>query len=233
MKGSYINIMVAVIVLLPNITEAQSFKKDMEAMYNAYLKATDFYAKVDVKMYERTKDTKPNIRRNAIIRKSNYNFFYELDNNKMLMNNKCVVMVDGDNKTVVYKEGKRNKKSSIPDVVAPNFDSLLTDYDKVVYKGIYGKNKLYSITLKNANVKQIDLYLDQDKKWLKKIVYHYNEAIYKIDSRVVITFNGVTDKPNFSKTQFSERQFVVKQNGEMKLTTNYKSYRLIKMDAEY
>lgn len=229
----YINIGVAVLLLLPFFVEAQSFKNDLEAMYSSYTKATDFYAKVEVKMYEKAIDTKPTKHRKATIRKSGWNFLYDIDDTKMLMNDKCAVIVNKEEKIIVYKKGERADLSSVPEIVTPDFDSLLANYDKVVYKGFKGNNKLYTIILEDSHIKQVDVYLDKDKKWLKKMVYYYNKAITDVDSRVVVTFSGISDQPNFSKTQFSEKQFVIKQKGKMTLHPNYKSYRLIEMETAY
>lgn len=232
MKGNYNILWVAVLILLPFTSESQSFKEDIKVMYNSYLKATDFYAKVDVKMYEHSKDATPYVQRKAIIRKSGTNFLYELDKNKMLMNDKCAVIVDDNNKTIVYKKGKQ-AQSQVTDVVVPDFDSLITTYDKVIYKGVQGNSKVYTIILKDANIKQVDIYLEQEKKWLTKLVYHYNETLYKVDSKVIITFSDITDNPKFSSTQFSEKQFVVKENGKNKVHQSYASYRLIEMTEDF
>jgi len=232
MKNKYSVFLIIIICLfISSKNYAQSFKEDLKVMYNSYLNADDFYAKIKIDMYESSKDAQPYETRKAEISKSSMKVLYKLDNDQVLINDKCVVIINDEEKMILYKPGKK-KERSIPDIVMPNFDSLMADYNKVIYKGLVNQSKHYIVNLESSNIKRVDIFLSKESRWLTKLVYYYNEEYYGIDSKVIINFNSITASPNFTKQTFSESQFFRRKNGKVILLPIYKDYRFIEMKEE-
>lgn len=210
----------------------QDIKKDMEQLQAAYSSAVKLHTEAEVSIYENLSDTKAQDRKKAVIKKDGNNYLYSLDNNLMLLNGKCLLMIYPTEKQIVYEKRSPNQEEQLTKSVIPDIDSLLRKTDSVRYRGSRDGMKHYSIYSSKSMIKQTDIFLDAASGGLKKISYLYNTQMLSGTAKVDVDYKLFDTAPVFGTDTFSEKNYIVRNGKQYKAAPKYYGYNVSVIDPD-
>lgn len=229
MKNTFLIILIG---LLSNLTIAQDFKADLKKMHNAFKDASSISCKMKIDVYN---NDKLYTTKRAHINKEKNNYMYSLDDRTMLLNHQYLLMVDKQNKIIVVNEVEEESIKEyieLNQTIFQDIDTLLKSYESWEYLGKKGKNKSYLFTLRSGVIKRAKITIDVSNYTMKNLIYYYDEGT-DTKNRVLISFSGMSLKPNFTKSTFSEKKYIQKVKEEWVASIRYKDYEVIKADNNF
>jgi hypothetical protein len=101
---------------------------------------------------------------------------------------------------------------------------LLKQIDNTVFIDSIGSIHHYSVSSTIGEVVKTDYYIDVNSKLIRKIQQYFDPVKMPDMSKVEITYTLFDTNPQFSETEFSKENFVVKKNGKWFAMPMYKGY---------
>jgi hypothetical protein len=195
------------LIIFTGDVASQNYSEDIKNSAKVFA-SPKLILNVSVNVYASYSETEVFQNYRAEIRKDGDRFYSKMDNTKMLINDKYVVLVYDFDKRVVCSENDRKsrRKNDYSDPGA-QIDSLLLKYDSVAYHGISGNSKRYTIYSSKSLIRRTEVYIDNISGYLKSLVYYYNEQAVPFGNKVRVDYT-VNTKPSFSADEFSEKRFV-------------------------
>lgn len=210
---------------------AQDLKADLTAISQMNQKAQQFHAVAHVKVYPNAQTSTPLMQNKYEIKKQGNAFYYQMDGQRMLLNDHCQLTINDDDKTVVYTKSTEPVDWSAQDML-PDVDSLMRQYDSVVFVGQQKALKTYLIYNSKSPIAKTELTINPTKKSIVAITYSYNNKFYAVNNYVKVTYSTWSYAPNFSAATFSENNFITEQKNAIQLTGDLSAYELIINDFE-
>lgn len=204
---------------------AQNIADDLKKMNALNQKTDQIHAQLTVKIYASEEDKTPSITQHYEIKKKGQALYYKIDQNRMLMNSSCVLMINDKDKSVLYT---KSTGQAVPEqnMMNINMDSLVKAYDSVQYKGTKNEQKHYVLHKKGSPIPTIEIYFDVNGTSISKLVYHYNKTMYPENNLVEINYTKWNYSPQFAADEFSEKKYVASVNNKLQLTAILKGYKL-------
>jgi hypothetical protein len=203
---------------------SQDLKKDMQNMVSYYNNAASLSINIKVNVYQ-DKSSSASLAQNAKIRKKGRNFFYELNDTRMLLSEKSLLMIHENEKDILCRDiTSKEYDEFLKNFITSNLDSVISSYDSLKFKGNIDNDKYYVVYTPKGAIVKTDLYINASSHGLSKLVYYYNDllgAYYKVE----IFFNNST--ATVDNDVFSEEKYIIKSGGKYKLTPAYSNYHLI------
>lgn len=209
------------------VLSAQDLKADFAKMQQAYLEAETFSSTMRMKVYEGESRSTTVMTKTAKLKRSGDQYWYKVDQQTMVMNQKYMLMINGDQKVIVY--GKRGEEAFFnpATVQLPDLEEWMERYESIEFNGTKEGVKHYSIQVEEGAVSNIELYIDATTFLIKKMIYDYKVPAYKQNNTIEVVFTEFDLNPKFEKNQFSEKNYVQNLKGELKTTESYSNYRLV------
>jgi hypothetical protein len=200
-------------------------KKELKKINMAY-RSENLSMDITVLTYKDKNDKTGTALGSGWMRKSGKKYYSKFGKDEMLMNEKGTFIIDNQQKEITFYETENNVIKNPVEI--PDIDSVLAEIDSVLYKGEDGDSKHYCFYDANADIKQTDMYVYKNNSFLKRIVYYYKEDS-KEESydmfKVVIDYKNIKlDKPD--DATFSEKKYVLIEQGKIKTAPAYKAYKL-------
>jgi hypothetical protein len=222
---------VSIICAIHTCFSQSEMSKNLGKITQAYIDAKEFSADVNVEGYRKKQDLSGIVIGKGLIRKSKENYYSRFKDDEMIVNKKCMLIVDHEQRNVKYFNSADMHKMPTS-FEMPKMDSLIKQNDSVVYKGITDGLEHYVFYKAKATITRTDVYVSQTTHFIKNIVYYYttsktegNYGMYK----VVITYENIK-LHNVDNSFFSEKKYVDYKNGKPMLQTAYGNYKLIIAD---
>lgn len=208
-----------VLMALPLSSSGQDFKNTLEQMRSVYEQMNGLHIKMLVTAYE-GKDNKGVIYQLKVdIKKKGNDYLYQYDNNTMLMNERYIIMVDGDSYEMICSRRNSSMSSGATKLFNFDMDSILSFYEEPKYLGRIEKVEYYQVDQKIGAVSQVDLAIDTQTKLIKNMAYQYRQGPY-----VKIEFNLFDGSPSFRDDTFNEGRFISINNGKLIASETYQNY---------
>jgi hypothetical protein len=220
-----INIIIAVLFCSASLF-GQDISKDFSATYNAYL-SDNLSIDFQVTMYANKDDKKGTTIGKGLIRKEKNNYYSQYGDYEYVVNDKGTLMVNNAKKELSFYKGIIQKAPSF--ISSADMDTLLAEADSVVFKGIIGNKKLYSLFDESSGVMRTDMYIDIANGFISRIEYFYNENSDEEDYdayKVVIDYSSISTSKNIDKGIFSLSKYVTSKNNSMVATNRFTNYKL-------
>jgi hypothetical protein len=190
-------------------------RQTYSAMENAHIK-------MSIRIFEDDKSNTPYFNETADIKRQNKNYYYQFGSINMLMNAKYILMVDRSSQEIVCtRRSLKEEEQMAQDPFKPNLDSILSFYGAPDDLGKAADGRHYRLLKKMGTIRQFDFFIDEDRKILNRIEYHYEDKHY-----VVIRFILFEMHPAFSIDVFDERKFVLEEKGKLTPASSYKGYHV-------
>lgn len=201
--------------------QSQSFEGDMTKMKMAYTGVDDLYLEMENSIWQDKVVTKE---QNAIIRKKGALYFYEIDDAIMLINTKYILMIDHQNKTIIYDDWTEAKASKIAQQHIPVAADILKKYPSVDYKGAANGYKNYVLENENIQMSKVEIAFESKTGFMRKIRYYYNPKLLEKEVYTELKMKVINTKPSFKTSTFSEKQFITQIGTKFKGIGKYSDY---------
>lgn len=218
---------VCLCVFVSSSLVAQDFKEALLKMKQEYADAPALHIVMSIKAFDINSPTSVFYNQKAEVKKDGPNYFYSLDENEMLLNPACLVLVNHKLKQVNFRKNNLPPDSQVESLPSLNLDSMLSVFGKASYIGKKNGMDQYQIVHQAGGmIKQTEMFFQSPQGLLQQIGYEYKNGQY-----VLIHFDLFDNSPQFSVDTFSERKYVSTVNGRVSLAPPFRTYLLI-MDGD-
>lgn len=197
------------------------FRNRIQAIQKELVSTTGMEVAMDIKVFEQKNDKIPFYHEQAVVKKSNDNYFYRFSGLEMLMNAKYLVLVNEKERLITCSLRDKKSEAELMDPLSANLDSLLKFYGTPKLVSEENDVEHYTLTHEEGLIRQTELYIQLSTSSLKRIEYLYEGGQY-----AVIEFMKFNRTPNFGPNEFTEQKYFRDQNGVLKLSENYSRFRL-------
>lgn len=200
---------------ITNILLAQDYATDISKALEVF-SSDKLQLNVDVNVYATYTAQEPMQNYKAVLKKDGDKFYSEMENTRMLLSDKYLVMVYDNDRRVICTERDKKSERKMKNGADPSnqIDSLLKKNDSIVYKGIVNNAKVYSIYTGTSIIRRTEMHLDAKTGNIKALVYYYNEKLVPSGNKVRVDY-AINASPAFSSNEFSEKRFVVFGRGDI------------------
>jgi hypothetical protein len=205
---------------------AQNIELDLKRMNAKSKDSKLFLSKMTVDVFASEEAEKPFLTQKYVIKKNGEELFYQLDKKTILINAKCVLVINDQNKTVSYSKNKE-ESPSIDQPMDVNVDSLIKAYDSVKYQGKKNGLKHYVLKKKGSPIPTIEIFFNGAGDKISQLVYHYNKEKYPTNNLVKIKYTKWIINPVFEANEFSEKKYIKNNNGKIQLVSALSGYELM------
>jgi outer membrane lipoprotein-sorting protein len=207
---------------------AQNLKSDFEAMQTRYKSVVNFYTQATITANVVGAAAKNASKHKTEINKRGEDFLYSVDDKTILINAGCVLVIDHDQKIIVYQKREINTApiAQAP-AITPQIDSLLSIYNTIEYKGSANGQKRYFLTIEDAILYQMELYFSEETLFLEKTVCWYKNEETEMHTEVTTEYKNTDTNPVFTADLFSEKKYVQQKGANLQPQHAYKAYELI------
>jgi hypothetical protein len=214
------------IVLFGGMIQAQQLKPDLEQAYAYYTSSERLAVELEVHVFSSANDEEPFLIQHYSMMRDGNSFTYDMDDTKMLVNDRCIITVSESEKRVFYTPKKKARKSEMP-AFNVNLDSVIAACDSAIFVGMEGNTKKYRLFAHTKEVPVMEMYLSSDNNRIVKLCYYYNTDLYPENNMVEVIYRKWDIEPLFEEDTFSEKKYLVTQGNELKLNAAYRAYTLI------
>ena len=213
----------------------QNIKADVAAINKAYKSMNKVSLSFELNMFENYQTQHVYYTQHALIQKNGNATFQKFDESECINTRDYSVMVDNEDKEVVYAPKKISFEYDDPSI-AINLDTLLQFCKSYQFKKISKDVFSYSLMLPEnyPNYNQIVFYFDAKTYFVQKIIFYCEEDDISVDneaeklakSRIEINYKDINTRPTFNPNDFSYQKYLVKSGNTFKLKPELKNYHL-------
>jgi outer membrane lipoprotein-sorting protein len=214
-------------MLAARLVPAQEFQQWVEQMRKEYQDVQRLHVVMAVNVYADEQTKKPAFQMKVDIKKDHDNYLYRYGASEMLMNGKFLVMVDRDAHQIVLSERDVKSEAALRKNFQFNLDSLLKFQKDMKYVGTADGLKQFRWKPKRGEVAVMDLYVDEQSLWLRRMVYTY--VSHQVASIDFVVFNK---QPVFSTGTFAEQQYVLIGKNRLQPSERFRQYQIITPNAK-
>lgn len=203
--------------------QAQDVKADLKRLYQNFDGLSNLYFELENTI---VKGKEIGLEQKSKIYKKGGQYYYQMDQYEVLVNQRYILVVDNQEKTIVCRDWNQEKAAQLKAQKIPRVEELLTRYPKVTYQGVVEGFKKYTLENDQEMIQRIDLFLDRESGFAKKTIYYYHNNSVAAGAQLQMHVPVIQTKPTFPKGCFSERQFIQTQNGELRPAARYAQYTI-------
>jgi hypothetical protein len=218
------------VTTLASTLVAQDFKTDYKKVQDTYLHLENFYCELKINMYKKSSAPAPLQQLTAVIKKQGENTCYTMGKITMLVNEKCMLYLDEQEKRMVYTI--RDTKKIVPDLnqYTAIVDSLLDRNDSVIFNGSKNDEKKYTLYTSKQEIMRAEVYIDQRLNTLSKLVYYYKSRKNTEFEKVSIDYDHITMAAVFKPADFSESKYVLVTGKKLTPAAGFAGYQIEVID---
>jgi outer membrane lipoprotein-sorting protein len=201
--------------------QAQDFKTTLAKMKEVYEGSRQFHIRMSIRAYDRQGAKAPFYQQVAEVFRDGENFYYQMTDQEMLMNQTHFLMVNKARKEMVFQP--RSQKEASGALAKPwmNLDSLLSTYDTPTYSAEANGVQQYHFKEKKGPLESIDLFFSAESSLIKKIAYHYRNGQY-----ATVAFTRFDLTPVFAAGTFDEKRFIGLSKGKYQGVGTFAGYQV-------
>jgi outer membrane lipoprotein-sorting protein len=205
----------------------QDFKTEIRDLRSGYENLQSLHVTMTISVFESAQVSKPFFEEKADIKRDGTNYSYRFGSIEMLMNDRCLIMVDHEARELVFSNRDVGMEQSLTDPVKMNLDSVLDLYGEPKLISASGGINHYRINQNKGLIHQVDIYLSSAKKLLQKIEYRYKDEQF-----VRINFDVFDKTPEFAASVFDDGYYVKLLNGKLIPGPRFKGFEIVQPGAE-
>lgn len=201
----------------------QDLKKDISAMNSFLEELTDYRIDVEYAAGD-TSDFFDQGSASVIV--SGSGMFYQTDFASMIINEKNTIIVNEEERTLIYSDNKKssNKGTPISNHIVQGIDTLLQSTDSV-YFSFSGNKRVYYLRFTNSYFDLVELTFDDI--FLTKVLYFYNEEITGQKGVTAVCNVHVEQHPVYDKNMLLSDFYIKEQKGNIVPTEQFTDYVLV------
>lgn len=223
------SMMLIPILIIGSQLHAQNEKETLRAMYSNYNTMESLQMNVSVQLFRLSNDNAPMQQSQGKVFKDGFNYYSEMMGRTTLINKRCAVIIDNNNKVLLYSEpeGKASKEKESTEVLP---DSVLFGTGKL--KTVSNKNNLHCIEIvndKDAQYRKIEMTINTLTKTLERIDYYFkpSEGRNPVFEKMTIIYSGIVINGKVSEDIFSEKKYISVSRDKITGLGKYAAYEII------
>lgn len=201
------------------LSQNSSFKSAINQLQAGYPDLLSLEIVMDLKVLETRESSKPYYQDQIKIQKQGDNFLYQYAQTEMLVNEEYQIIIDHENKMMALQRLDKSSRTKLKPFQSLNLDSILNFYEEPVLEEKNGAVIHYSVKQKNQLIDQVDLFIDTEKNYIKKITYDYPSGEY-----VTIDFTVFKKNPSLNKEIFSQKRYIKTEKGKISGVGKFENY---------
>lgn len=212
-------------------TTAQTAAAELEKVALSYHSAQHLSMEANVRVYTSKADKTGNFLGKGVMRKSKGNYYSRFLNDEMIINNRCVLVIDHAQKTIEFYETLKNRKRDAAKYM-PDVKAIMGANDSIRYNGVKSGMKCFTFYNERSPITRTELCVNAATGFIEKIEYYYtqDDAEESYDAyKVVVEYRNISTK-NPGEEIFSEKKYVMHKSGNTVPAPSYKNYQLIAED---
>lgn len=214
---------------------SQNIKEDLITINKSFANSNKLSLDVNINMYENYTTSKIYYNQKGAIKKYNDSFVYSFDNSESINTSDYSIIVDGEDKTIVYLPKKSYKKVTT-DIYKINFDSLLLYCSNYKFNKLAGNKANYDFVMKSfyPDYERIIIEFNTKTFFIEKIILYCEEDDISIEdekekiakSRIEIQYLNINTKPTINKDDFTYSKYLIRTGNTFTTKPNYNKYKL-------
>jgi hypothetical protein len=176
---------------------------------------------MEVSVYDSGQSQQPYYQQLVDIKREGNNYWYQVEDNEMLMNEKYLIIVDKQARQISYSKRSIEAEAELQKSYHFNLDSVFMQYEKPQFLGRVEDADHYLIPDKKGPIKEIHFYIIPETRKLKEIAYRYREGQY-----ASIRFIVFDKKAGFDADTFSADRYVINVSGKVAPSRFFRNYNL-------
>ena len=199
----------------------------LEELNQRYANLSRFYTEMDIRVFA-GEGQQAVVEKRAVIYKKGDQYRYEVDDNTMIYNHQCVVLIDPHTRTILYSEEQRDELAKkMKTTEMPDIQAWLKGCDSISLKQDAAGREYYLIHQSGQLIRSMHLYLDPVTGLMEELWYFYDPGQVEQNNRVCIRYSGMTTNPRFNAATFSASAVVKKEKNRLVPREAYRDYQLI------
>lgn len=206
---------------------AQDLHAALIKLKEQYKTVESLHIALRIEVFQDSASSKPYFIEQADIKRKGTNYRYTLLSNELLMNDHFMIVVDRNSKELLYSHRDLKSEAYFSGQIGINIDSVFTMLGDLVFIGRDHQRAHYRIKNKKSEIRQIDLFLNEEKGYMEKIIY-----LYRGNQIASIKFEIFDVHPSFDENTFSETSFITITNGKVMTASDFRNYVLVGSEGD-
>lgn len=207
--------------LFAGFLQAQDFAQVIKEMRKEYEGSKTLQVVMEVSVYDSVHAPMPHYKQIVDVKREGTNYWYQFEENEMLLNEKYLVIVDKESKLISYSKRSVQMEAELQKTLVFNVDSVLKEYDAPLRLGKEGNVEHYVVNERRGAIEKIHFYIIPEQHLLKKLEYNYREGQF-----VSINFLAFDKNVVFPEDTFSESRYLIKMNNKVIPSRFFRQYEL-------
>lgn len=204
-------------------TQAQSVREDLQHLYHNFEGVDNIYFELEQRL---VKEDEVGLDQAGKVYKQGGNYFYKIGDHGMLINKRCILIIDYKNKMIICNSWSKEQAQKLSEKQVPGIEDLLERYPVVRYDGSSNGYKQYTLENTEEALYQVQLYFSEASGMIEKTVYHYHPDLKAAGAELHLNLPVVQINPSFPKDIFSEKRFVREQKGALQPTAAFADFKV-------
>ena len=201
--------------------DAQDFKAFIQEMRKDFSQWHAMHVVMDITVYDSAAN-EPYYKQQVSIKRDGDNYWYQVEENEMLLNEKYLIMLDREARQITCSKRSLEAEKELQRNIEFNVDSIFALYPSPEYMGTNDGAAHFKFVEKNGPIAEVHFYVRKEHDYLKKMEYKYRGGQFASIQFVVFKKN-VKFEPN----TFSETQYVTEEKRTIRPGRFFHQYQLV------
>jgi outer membrane lipoprotein-sorting protein len=188
---------------------AQSFKATVQQMQQALESSHQFQIEMTIQVFSSEKTQRPLFSQKARLFRNADNFFYELGDQDMLVNDKYFLKVNKTKRNMVCRPRQKAADQDLRQHAFQNIDSLLRMKQAPVLVEVNEGLQHYRLEQKEGMIKQVDMFFSTQDGLMRRLLYRYRNGQF-----ARIEFGRFDLHPTLPADLFNENRYLIPAKGK-------------------
>lgn len=191
--------------LLAFVCSGQNAIDDLAKMNKSFMNAKSYATNVKVNFYEKLNNDTIKMSYKGFVKKSKQNYISEINGKTILLNDKCLLIVDDNQKTLYYGDPLKTETVSQNALL---IDTALLKGVTFYYVDIDNNHKHVRAKYLNNEYDSIDVVFNAKEYFLEKVIYYYKQNDNILFPKVIITYSDTKIDKTIPESEFSEKEYI-------------------------
>lgn len=214
------NYILTTLLCWSSFAQAQDLTKILKEMRNEYSQSSSLEISMEILVYD-SAQSEPYFRQTADIKRDGNKYWYQMEENEMLLNDNYLIMLDRNTQQISLSKRDPQSEKELQKSFQFNLDSILASYETFQYLGVEDSTEHYVAVEKQGPIKEVHFFFMPESHGLSEIAYQYREGQY-VSIRFIVFNKNVL----FGPDTFSESRYVTKVNNKMVPIRDFEEYAM-------
>jgi outer membrane lipoprotein-sorting protein len=200
---------------------AQDFKTFIQDMRKDFSQWNAMHVVMDITVYD-SAESEPYYKQQVSIKRDGDNYWYQVEENEMLLNEKYLIMLDRESRQITCSKRSLEAEKELQRNIEFNVDSIFALYPSPEHLGTEDGVEHYRFLEKNGPIAEVHFYVRKEQYDLKKMEYKYRGGQF-VSIQFVVFKKNVKFEPN----TFSETRYVTEEKRTIRPGRFFHQYQLV------